>query len=110
MPVTLDEFNAIEMRVGRIREVKRFPEARKPSYRLTIDFGPLGTRRSSAGFEPFYSKEELEGRLVVAVMNLPPRQVATMVSEVLVLSAVEAGGRVVLLQPDKECEPGSLIG
>ena len=110
MSISLNDFNHVEMRVGRIVRVEEFPEARKPSYKLTIDFGAHGMRRSSAGLKPFYATEELLGRLVVAVMNFPPRQVATMMSEVLVLGALPPDGRVVLLQPDGECEPGSRIG
>ncbi len=110
MPITLDHFTQVEMRVGRIVHAEDFPEARKPSYKLTVDFGPLGLKRSSAGLSPFYRKDELVGRLVVAVVNFPPRQVATFMSEVLVLGAMEEAGRVVLLQPDSECPLGTRIG
>ena len=107
--VTLDEFQRIEMRVGRIVDVKDFPEARKPSYRLQIDFGPLGMKKSSAAIQPWYTKEELVGRAVIAVTNFPPRQVGPFLSEVLCLGAVQADGRVVLLCPDEEGELGSRI-
>jgi len=110
MPITLDHFTQVEMRVGRIVQVEEFPVARKPSYKLTVDFGPLGLKQSSAGLKPFYRKDELVGRLVVAVVNFPPRQVATFMSEVLVLGAMEEAGRVVLLQPDSECPLGTRIG
>lgn len=108
--ITSEDFEKIEMRVGVIQAVDDFPKARKPSYRLTIDFGPLGTRRSSATIQPFYSKHELIGRQVICVMNLPPKQIADFTSEVLTLGVVERGGRIVLLQPDKPAEVGGRIG
>lgn len=107
--ITIEEFQRVDMRVGRIVAVEEFLEARKPSYKLTIDFGPLGTRRSSAAIQPWYSPGELLGRLVVAVVNLPVRRVAGFPSEVLVLGAIQADGRVILLQPDDESELGSFI-
>lgn len=110
MTATLDDFRRIEMRVGRIVSVDDFPEARNPSYKLTIDFGPLGTRRSSAAVRPFYAKEELLGRLVVCVTNFPPRRIATFDSEVLTLGAMDEGGAVRLLRPDPDAALGSPIG
>ncbi len=107
--ITVEDFTQVEMRVGRIVEVKDFPEARKPSYRLTIDFGPLGMKRSSAAIRPWYTKEELVGRAVVAVTNFPPRQVGPFMSEVLCLGAVQADGRVILLRPDQEGELGARV-
>lgn len=110
MPTTtVEEFQRIEMRVGRILEVADFPEARKPSYRLTIDFGPLGRRKSSAAIRPWYTKEELLGRPIIAVTNFPPRQVGPFMSEVLCLGAVQSDGRVVLLRPDQEGELGARV-
>ena len=106
----MDDFERIEMRVGRIVAVEDFPAARNPSYKLTIDFGPLGTRRSSAAVKRWYSKEQLQGRLVVCVTNLPPRRIATFDSEVLTLGAIDADRRVTLLEPDADCELGSRIG
>ncbi len=106
---TLDDFKKIEMRVGRVTAVDDFPEARNPSYKLTIDLGAFGTRRSSAAVRRWYEKADLLGRLVVCVTNLPPRRIATFDSEVLTLGAVEADGRVVLLKPDSDAELGSLI-
>jgi tRNA-binding protein len=108
--ITQDDFERIEMRAGTIVAVEDFPKARKPSYRLTIDFGPYGIRRSSAAVRPFYSKEELVGRQVICVVNFPPKQIADFVSEVLTLGVVEHGGRIVLLQPDRPAEPGGRIG
>ncbi len=107
--IALEDFDRVEMRVGRIIQVEEFPKARKPSYRLLIDFGPHGTRRSSAAVRPFYTTEELLGRQVVAVTNFPPRRVADFDSEVLVLGALEHGGRIVLLKPDAEAELGARI-
>ncbi|MGH2452919.1 MAG: tRNA-binding protein [Candidatus Rokuibacteriota bacterium] len=107
--ITLEEFERVEMRVGRILQVEEFPTARKPSYRLTIDFGSSGVRRSSAAVQPFYLRDSLVGRQVVAVMNFPPRRIADFESEVLVLGAVEPGGRVILLQPDADAELGARI-
>ncbi len=102
-------FAAVDMRVGRIVAVEDFPEARKPAWKLTIDFGPeLGRRRSSAQVA-HYPREELEGSLVVAVVNFPPRQIGPVRSEVLVLGALDEDRGVVLLRPDREVEPGDRI-
>ena len=106
---TIDDFERIDMRVGRIIDVEAFPEARKPSLKLTIDFGEMGTRRSSAGIKNFYSPEQLIGRQVVCVVNFPPRRIAGFSSEVLVLGATQADGRIILLQPGEQSELGSLI-
>lgn len=105
---TWQDFLKIDMRVGRVLEVQDFPEARKPAYKLTIDFGPLGIKRSSAQITDKYKKEDLVGRLVVAVVNFPPKQIATFVSEVLVLGAMAEDG-VVLLAPDTEVPVGTKI-
>lgn len=109
MTVTIDDFQQIEMRVGRVVDVEEFPEARNPSYKLSIDLGPHGTRRSSVAVKRWYAREELLGRLVICVTNFPPRRIAGFSSEVLVLGAVEADGRVVLLRPDGSAELGSRI-
>lgn len=110
MTVQWEEFERVEMRVGVIVSVDEFPKARKPSYRLTIDFGPYGVKRSSAAIRPFYTREELVGRQVVCVTNFPPRQIADFSSEVLTLGVMEDGGRIVLLQPDKPAQTGGRIG
>lgn len=107
---TMDDFRKIEMRVGRIVGVEDFREARNLSYKLTIDFGPHGTRKSSAALRRWYDKADLEGRLVVCVTNFPPRRIATFESEVLTLGAMQEDGRVVLLEPDRDAELGSPIG
>lgn len=106
----MDEFERVEMRVGRIIAVEEFPKARKPSYKLTIDFGPFGVKRSSAAIRPFYAPDDLMGRQVVCVVNFPPRQIADFQSEVLTLGVMEHGGRIVLLQPDRQAEVGGRIG
>jgi tRNA-binding protein len=95
-----DDFLKIDMRVGRVIRAEEFPEARKPAWKIWIDFGPeVGEKRASAQITN-YSREELEGRLVVAVVNFSPRQIGPFVSEVLVLGAPDEEGRVILLQPD----------
>src|SRR5262245_45730577 len=100
--ITIDQLGAVDIRVGRVVRTADFPKARKPAYQLWIDFGELGVRQSSAQLTHRYRRETLEGRLVVAVVNLPPRQVADFRSEVLVLGAVDGTGDVVLLQPDHD--------
>jgi len=107
--ITIEDFGKVEMRVGKVVDVQDFPEARKPSYRLWIDFGPLGVKQSSAAIHPWYSKEEILGRHVVAVTNFAPRQVGPFMSEVLCLGAVQPDGRVVMLRPDSEGELGARV-
>lgn len=98
------------MRVGRIVAVDEFPQARVPAWKLEIDFGPeIGTKRSSAQIT-HYGRADLEGRLVVGVVNLRPRQVGPFASEALVLGALDDAKGVVLLRPDEDCAPGSRIG
>ncbi len=109
MTITIDDFQKVDMRVGRIIEAQQFPEARKPSLKLTIDFGAFGTRQSSAGLKGFYRPKELIGRQVICVVNFPPRRVAGFPSEVLVLGATQEDGRIILLKPDAESELGSPI-
>ena len=103
------DFEKVDMRGGRIVAVEDFPEAIRPAWKLRIDFGPeLGEKRSSAQVTN-YAREELEGRLVVAVVNFPPRQIGPVRSEVLVLGAVADGHPVLLLEPDAGSEPGDRI-
>ena len=106
---TIDDFLRLEIRVGRIVSADELPSARKPSYRLSIDFGPHGVRRSVAALKTDYRREELPGRQVVCVCNFPPRRVAGVDSEVLVLAATEADGTLRLLQPEPAAELGSHI-
>ena len=106
--ITFDDFLKVDMRVGRVLAVEEFPEARKPAWKLRIDFGPeIGEKRSSAQITN-YAREELEGRLVVAVVNFPPRQIGPVRSEVLVLGAMR-GETVILLEPRDGAEVGDRI-
>jgi tRNA-binding protein len=107
--VTFQDFERIDLRVGRVTAAEDFPKARKPSYRLTIDFGALGTRRSVAALKPDYRIEEVIGRQVVCVFNFPPRRIAGFDSEVLVLAATEDDGTLRLLSPDPAASEGSYI-
>ncbi|HEY1672120.1 MAG TPA: tRNA-binding protein [Streptosporangiaceae bacterium] len=110
VPSSPEEFFRTEVHVGRVVKAEEFPAARKPAYRLTIDFGPLlGERRSSAQITARYSPDELTGRLVVAVTNFPPRQIANFMSEVLVLGVPDDDGEVVLLRPDADVKPGTRV-
>jgi tRNA-binding protein len=105
--ITIDDFERVDVRVGRIVRAEDFPEARKPAYKLTIDFGPdLGLRKSSAQLTRIYGREELEGRLVLAVVNFPPRQIGPVLSEVLTLGVPDAAGAVVLVAPDRDVPLG----
>jgi tRNA-binding protein len=107
--ISFDDFLAVDMRVGRVVEVEDFPEARKPAWKLTVDFGPdIGLKPSSAQITN-YTREELEGRLVVGVVNFPPRQIGPVRSEVLVLGAVADDHPVLLLIPDEGSQPGDRI-
>jgi tRNA-binding protein len=105
-----EDFERVDMRVGRVLQVEDFDKARNPSYLLQIDFGPeIGIKRSAAAIRELYSKEELAGRLVVAVANFPPKQIANHISEVLVLAGVNPDGSMRLLQPDDEVELGARV-
>ena len=104
-----DDFQRVDMRVGRVIEADDFPKARKPAYRLRIDFGPLGIRTSSAQITKRYRREELVGRLVLAVVNFPPRRIADFSSEVLTLGVMVADDDVVLVQPDRDVPLGTRI-
>jgi tRNA-binding protein len=108
---TLDDFQRIDMRVARIVAAEPFPEARKPAYRLTLDFGPGGVRRSSAQLPPTYPDPELlVERLVICVVNFAPRNIAGFQSEVLVLGALPSSGLIPLLGVDGGASPGDRIG
>jgi tRNA-binding protein len=107
---TIDDFEKIDMRVGRVVGVEDFPEARNPAWKLAIDFGPeVGVKQSSAQIK-HYAREDLDGRLVIGVVNFPPRRIAGFESEVLVLGALDPQKGVVLLRPDDDVEPGDRIG
>ena len=109
-PITWADFEKINICAGTIIEAADFPNARKPAYQLSIDFGPLGIKRSSAQITHHYNKEELIGKQVVAVLNFPVKQIATFFSECLVLGVYDTEGNVVLLKPDKEVQNGGKIG
>lgn len=102
------DFEKVEIRVGTVIEAQDFPEARNPSYKLLIDFGEIGLRKTSAQITELYNLEELVGKQVVAVVNFPPKQIANFMSECLVLGAVE-GKRVTLLTPDQHVKNGLRI-
>lgn len=111
MDLTWNEFERTDMRVGTILEVNDFPEARKPAYQLTIDFGlEIGIRKSSAQITKRYKKEDLINRQIVAVVNFPRKQIGKFMSECLVLGAVGEDGDVILLAPDFKIENGLRIG
>ena len=106
---TIEDFDKIDMRVGRVTRVDEFPEARHPAWKLEIDFGPeVGVKRSSAQIT-HYPRESLEGRLIVAVVNFPPRRIAGFESEVLVMGALDGEKGVVLLRPDDDVALGDRI-
>jgi len=107
--VTVDDFFQIDVRVGTVLRAEPFPKAKKPAYKLWIDFGELGVRQSSAQITALYQPEELVGRQVVAVVNFPPRKVAGFLSEVLVLGAETQAGHITLLAPDAYAPDGSRI-
>ena len=108
--ITWDDFEKIEIRAGTILEVNDFPNARKPSYQLSIDFGEYGIKRSSAQITALYTKQELTGRQVIAVVNFPPKQIANFFSECLVLGVYNEKNDVVLLQPSLPVQNGGKVG
>ncbi len=108
--IVFADFERVDMRVGVVVRAEPFPEARKPAYKLTIDFGPeIGTKRSSAQLTRHYQADELEGRLVLAVVNFPPRQIGPFMSEVLTLGVPDGDGGVVLVVPDKQVPVGGRL-
>ncbi|MEH6664353.1 MAG: tRNA-binding protein [Brevundimonas sp.] len=108
--IAFDDFMKVDIRVGQILRAEPFPEARKPAYRLTIDFGPdIGVKRSSAQITTHYTLDELHGRKVAAVVNFPPRQIGPMMSEVLTLGFPDADGEVVLVGVDREVPVGGRL-
>jgi tRNA-binding protein len=110
MEITWNDFEKIDIRAGTIIEVNEFPGARKPAYKLLVDFGESGIKRSSAQITAHYSKEELLNRQVIAVVNFPPKQVATFISECLILGVYDENKDVILLQPGKPVTNGMKIG
>jgi tRNA-binding protein len=105
--ITWEDFEKVDVRVGEVIEVEHFPEARKPAFKLVVDFGDsIGTRRTSAQLTTNYEPEDLVGRQVVAVVNFPPKRIAGFKSEVLVLGVPDDEGEVVFLSPDRDVPPG----
>lgn len=110
MQISWNDFEKIDIRTGTIVEVNDFPKARKPAYQLVIDFGELGIKKSSAQITAHYQKEDLLQRQVIAVVNFPPKQIATFISECLVLGVYDENNDVILLQPSKPLKNGLKIG
>lgn len=107
---TIEDFLELDIRVGQIVQVEDFPEARKPAYKLTIDFGEeIGTKKSSAQIVSNYSKEDLQDRLILAVVNFPPRQIGPFISEVLTLGVPDEQGEVVLIKPSTDVPVGGKL-
>src|SRR5215467_767143 len=110
MPIAFADFENVDIRVGRIVRAEPFPEARKPAYKLQIDFGPeIGVKKSSAQLTTYYNLDELTGRLVLGVVNFPPRQIGPVMSEVLTLGVPGADGGVVLIAPDRDVPIGGRL-
>ena len=107
--IAWDDFAKVDIRVGRVVQVEDFPQARKPAYQLRIDFGELGVKTSSAQITKYYEKPDLVGKLVLAVVNFPPRQIASFFSEVLTLGVVLGDGDIVLVHPERDVPLGSRI-
>lgn len=108
--ITWQDFEKVDMRVGTIIEVNDFPEARNPAYQLTIDFGELGIKKSSAQITALYKKEDLLNKQIIAVVNFPPKQIGNLMSECLVMGVYTENKEVVLLQPDQIVKNGNKIG
>tara|TARA_B100000949_G_C14235021_1_gene430727 strand:+ start:667 stop:1023 length:357 start_codon:yes stop_codon:yes gene_type:complete len=108
--LTWSDFTKVEMRIGTILEAEVFEEARNPAYKMIIDFGAVGKRKTSAQITDLYTPEELIGKQVVAVVNFPPKQIATMMSECLVLGGIGQNKEITLLQPERSIENGTRIG
>lgn len=107
--ITYDDFLKVDIRVGRVVAADLFPKARKPAYKLRIDFGPLGEKRSSAQITKYYEPRDLVGKLVLAVLNFPPRRIADFDSDVLTLGVMLGEGDVILVHPERDVPLGSRI-
>ena len=108
--ITFDDFLKVDIRVGRIIEVEAFPEARKPAWKLKIDFGSdIGVKKSSAQITDLYDAESLLGRQILAVVNFPPRQIGPFMSEVLTLGVSDTAGAIVLIKPDNDVKEGARL-
>jgi tRNA-binding protein len=109
-PIAWQDFERVELRVGTVISVDDFPEARKPAWKLTIDFGEVGVRRSSAQITTLYRKEDLIGRQVIGVLNFPPKQIGPFRSDVLVTGFAREDGAIVLAQPQQPVPNGAKLG
>lgn len=107
--ITYEDFQNVEMRVGKVIRVEEFPKARKPAYKVWVDFGDWGVKKSSAQITDLYSPEELIGKLIIAVTNFPPKQIADFMSEVLILGLATEKGSVSLLSPDHPIPLGNQV-
>jgi tRNA-binding protein len=108
--ITFDDFQRVDIRVGTVTAVEDFPQARKPAWKLTVDFGPeIGLKRSSAQITTHYTRDDLIGRQVLGVVNFPPRQIGPFLSEVLVLGLHDAGGAVVVIGPERPVPDGARL-
>ncbi|MBR9765629.1 MAG: tRNA-binding protein [Rhodobacteraceae bacterium] len=108
--ITFDDFLKVDIRAGRVLRAEPFPEARKPAIKLWIDFGPeIGEKKTSAQITAHYTPESLVGRMVMAVVNFPPRQIGPFMSEVLTLGVSDAAGGIVLIAPDQDVTPGQRL-
>lgn len=110
MTISWSDFEKVDMRAGTIIEVNDFPKAKKPAYKLKIDFGELGIKNSSAQITTFYSIEDLLNRKIIAVVNFPPKQIADFISECLVLGVYDENKNVILLQPERTVSNGMKVG
>ncbi len=108
--VSFEDFQKIDIRVGKVIAIEDFKEARNPSYKIKIDFGELGIKNSSAQITKLYSKEDLLNQQIIAVVNFPPKRIAGFKSEVLILGVMKEGGEVILLKPEREAPLGYRIG
>jgi len=106
--INFEDFTKVDLRVGTIIEVNDFPQARNPSYQLTIDFGDLGIKKSSAQITTLYTKDDLTGKQIVATINFPKKQIANFISECLIMGAVD-GKDVILLKPEQKVKNGSIV-
>ena len=109
--INWEDFEKVEMRIGTIVKAEEFPEARRPAYKVVVDFGEeIGTRKSSAQITHHYSVDELLGKQIIAVVNFPPKQIGPFISECLVMGAYDSDGQVILLQPERSSPNGARIG
>lgn len=108
--ISWSDFTKVDMRIGTILSAEVFAEVKNPAYKMLVDFGPLGTKKTSAQITTLYTTEELIGRQVVAIVNFPPKQIATMMSECLVLGGLGEGKDVILLSPERNVPNGTKIG